>query len=64
VQDMTGSSTSAHLYILHEGNIHSYRQVFMDGRKHPAELETPELLRVYQRVYPDDRGAETVEIHK
>ena len=39
VQDMTGSSTSAHLYILHEGNIHSYRQVFMDGRKHPAELD-------------------------
>ena len=26
-----------HLFILHEGNIHTYRQVFMDGRKHPAE---------------------------
>ena len=28
-----------HLFILHEGNIHSYRQIFMDGRKHPAELD-------------------------
>ena len=28
-----------HMFILHEGNIHSYRQVFMDGRKHPAELD-------------------------
>lgn len=30
---------ATHLYMLHEGNIHSYRQVFMDGRKHPAELD-------------------------
>ena len=29
-----------HMFILHEGNIHSYRQIFMDGRKHPAELDT------------------------
>jgi len=28
-----------HLFILHEGNIHTYRQIFMDGRKHPAELD-------------------------
>jgi len=43
----------------------SVRLAYQDGAyKHPAELETPELLRVYQRVYPDDRGAETVEIHK
>jgi hypothetical protein len=28
-----------YIYILHEGNIHSFRQVFMDGRKHPAELD-------------------------
>ena len=28
-----------HIFILHEGNIHSYRQIFMDGRKHPAELD-------------------------
>jgi hypothetical protein len=27
------------MFILHEGNIHSYRQIFMDGRKHPAELD-------------------------
>jgi hypothetical protein len=39
VQDMTGSTATAHLYILHEGNIHSFRQIFMDGRKHPAELD-------------------------
>jgi hypothetical protein len=26
-----------HLFILHEGNIHSYRQIFMDGRKHPPD---------------------------
>ena len=28
-----------HMFILHEGNIHSYRQIFMDGRKHPSELD-------------------------
>ena len=28
-----------HLVIVHEGNIHSFRQVFMDGRKHPPELD-------------------------
>ena len=39
VQDITGTSASPHLYIIHEGNIHSYRQIFMDGRKHPAELD-------------------------
>jgi hypothetical protein len=26
-----------HIYFLFEGNIHSYRQIFMDGRKHPAD---------------------------
>jgi hypothetical protein len=26
------------LYILFEGNIHSYRQIFMDGREHPKDL--------------------------
>jgi hypothetical protein len=31
VQDPT------HIYFLFEGNIHSYRQIFMDGRKHPAD---------------------------
>jgi hypothetical protein len=30
---------ATHLYILNEGNIHTYRQIFMDGRKHPEELE-------------------------
>jgi hypothetical protein len=28
---------ATHIFILHEGNIHSYRQVFMDGRQHPAD---------------------------
>ena len=28
-----------HIFQLHEGNIHTYRQIFMDGRKHPAELD-------------------------
>jgi hypothetical protein len=25
----------SHMYLLFEGNIHSYRQIFMDGRRHP-----------------------------
>jgi hypothetical protein len=29
--------TPAYYYFLFEGNIHSYRQIFMDGRKHPKE---------------------------
>src|SRR4030095_13273300 len=28
-----------HMFILHEGNIHSFRQIFMDGRQHPKELD-------------------------
>src|SRR5262245_56360864 len=38
VRDYTNKD-AGHLFILHEGNIHSYRQIFMDGRKHPAELD-------------------------
>ena len=30
---------ATHIFILQEGNIHSYRQIFMDGRTHPAELD-------------------------
>jgi hypothetical protein len=30
---------ATHIFILQEGNIHSYRQIFMDGRPHPAELD-------------------------
>ena len=26
-----------HIFFLFEGNIHSYRQIFMDGRKHPDD---------------------------
>ena len=29
--------TPTHYFILYEGNIHSYRQIFMDGRKHPKD---------------------------
>ena len=29
--------TPTHLFFLFEGNIHSYRQIFMDGRKHPDD---------------------------
>ncbi len=28
---------ATHIFFLFEGNIHSYRQVFMDGRKHPPD---------------------------
>lgn len=29
--------TPTHAFFLFEGNIHSFRQVFLDGRKHPAD---------------------------
>jgi hypothetical protein len=29
--------TRTHIFFLFEGNIHSYRQIFMDGRKHPVD---------------------------
>src|SRR5258708_32143117 len=29
--------TATHMFFLFEGNIHSYRQIFMDGRKHPED---------------------------
>jgi hypothetical protein len=29
--------TPTHIFILFEGNIHSFRQIFMDGRKHPED---------------------------
>ena len=29
--------TPKYTYFLFEGNIHSFRQIFMDGRKHPAD---------------------------
>jgi hypothetical protein len=31
--------TPTHYFILYEGNIHSYRQIFMDGRQHPKDLD-------------------------
>ena len=30
-------TAESHIFILFEGNIHSYRQIFMDGRKHPED---------------------------
>lgn len=29
--------TKTHIFFLFEGNIHSYRQIFMDGRPHPKD---------------------------
>ena len=29
------AQTATHMFFLFEGNIHSYRQIFLDGRKHP-----------------------------
>ena len=37
VQNYTLKPT--HMFILYEGTIHTYRQIFMDGRKHPADLD-------------------------
>jgi len=31
------AQTPKYVYLLFEGNIHSYRQIFMDGRKHSAD---------------------------
>jgi len=31
--------TPTHIFFLFEGNIHSYRQMFMDGRPHPKDLD-------------------------
>ena len=31
--------TPTHIFFLFEGNIHSFRQIFMDGRQHPADLD-------------------------
>ena len=31
--------TPTHIFIIHEATIHTYRQIFMDGRQHPAELD-------------------------
>jgi len=31
--------TPTHIFFLFEGNIHSYRQIFVDGRKHPDDLD-------------------------
>jgi len=33
------STKPTHMFILYEGTIHTYRQIFMDGRKHPADVE-------------------------
>ena len=38
VQNYTHKAPT-HMFILHEGNIHSYRQIFMDGREHPEFLD-------------------------
>ncbi len=32
-------TAETHIFKIEEGSIHSYRQIFMDGRKHPPELD-------------------------
>ena len=32
-------TAATHIFILYEGSAHMYRQIFMDGRKHPSELD-------------------------
>jgi hypothetical protein len=31
------AAKATHIFLLYEGNTHSYRQIFMDGRKHPED---------------------------
>ena len=38
VQTPTHTAES-HIFVMFEGNIHSYRQIFMDGRPHPPDLD-------------------------
>jgi hypothetical protein len=39
IVQMPAYGKATHLYFLFEGNIHSYRQIFMDGREHPEDLD-------------------------
>jgi hypothetical protein len=38
VQNYTDRKAT-HIFQMHEGNIHTYRQIFMDGRPHPKEVD-------------------------
>ena len=38
-----------HIFLLYEGNMHSFRQIFMDGRKHPPDPD-PDLVRPLDRL--------------
>ena len=38
IQNFTHKAPT-HMYILHEATLHTFRQIFMDGRKHPTELD-------------------------
>jgi hypothetical protein len=38
VQNFTHKAPT-HIFLLHEATLHTYRQIFMDGRTHPAELD-------------------------
>jgi len=37
IVQMPTHTKATHIFFLFEANIHSYRQIFMDGRKHPAD---------------------------
>jgi hypothetical protein len=41
--------TATHMFFLFEGNIHSYRQIFLDGRKHPDDPD-PTWVRPFRRA--------------
>ena len=47
VQHPTTNAT--HIFMLQEGNAHTYRQIFMDGRKHPEDPDA-DLVRALDRA--------------
>ena len=49
VQNYTDKQPS-HLYIMEEGNIHTYRQIFMDGRKHPPAGARFDVAGTFDRL--------------
>ena len=47
VQNYTHKA-STHIFVVYQSNIHSFRQIFMDGRTHPPTLES-NLVRPFDR---------------
>jgi hypothetical protein len=59
VQNYTHKAPT-HLFILFEATIHTYRQIFMDGRRHPAELDPSWFGHSVGRVETDTLVIDTV----